>query len=118
MTEKKFAPTFHIHLPKTLEKRAFVYWTDENGKRCIKKGGINRAHTLEGRAAAAQALRAKLESEYLQNSSYILGMLDFMERKRHGWRKKTYQTNKSKIDLYVIWLGGFKSRISSGAIHV
>ncbi len=104
--EKKFAPVFHIFLPKDLGKEAFIHWTDEDGKRHRKKGGINRAQTHEGRAVAAQALRSKLEAEYFKTSSYVGRMLEFMERKRPGWRRKTYQTNKSKVDLFVIWLEG------------
>jgi integrase len=104
--EKKFAPTFHVFLPKSLEKEAFIHWTDDDGKRHRRKGGINRAQTLEARAVAAQALRAKLEAEYFKTSSYVGRMLEFMEKKRLGWRRKTYQTNKSKVDLFVIWLAG------------
>jgi integrase len=104
--EKKFAPTFHVFLPKSLEKEAFIHWTDDEGKRHRRKGGINRAETFEARAVAAQALRAKLEAEYFKTSSYVARMLEFMEKKRLGWRRKTYQTNKSKVDLFVIWLAG------------
>jgi integrase len=104
--EKKFAPTFHIFLPKSLEKEAFVHWTDENGKRHKKKGGINRADTHEARAVAAQALRAKLEAEYFRTSSYVGQMLEWAEKKRLTWRKKTYQTNRSKLDSFIIWLAG------------
>jgi integrase len=106
LAEKKFVPTFHIFISKDLAREAFVHWTDEDGKRHRRKGGINRAHTLDGRTVAAQALRAKLEAEYFKTSSYVGLMQEWVEKKRLTWRKKTWQTYKSKADMFVIWLAG------------
>lgn len=106
MAEKKFVRTFHVHLPKTLDKRAFVYWTNEDGKRCTKKGGINRATTLDARAVAAQALRAKLEADYLSKNDLLEGMRAWVEERRRRWRKKSFQTYVSKVDMFRVWVAG------------
>ena len=105
-TEKKFVPTFHVFLSEDLSKEAFIHFTDNQGKRCRKKGGINRFHTIEERRAAALALIEQMKAEYVPPSPFSKKLLTWLDDHRAGWRRKTWQTYKSKVDVFIAWSKG------------
>ncbi|MEZ4960440.1 MAG: tyrosine-type recombinase/integrase [Saprospiraceae bacterium] len=105
-TEKKFLPTFHVYLPDDLSKEAYIHWTDNLGKRHHKKGGINRFRTAEERRAAALALIVQLKADFVPASPLADKMLAWIEDHRPGWRKKSYQTYRSKVDCFIAWAKG------------
>jgi hypothetical protein len=105
-SEKKFLPTFHIFLKEDLTKEAFVHWTDALGKRHRIKAGINRLHTYEARLAAAQAVVRKLSEEYVQPSPIGERMLAWIAEREGKWKKKSFATFKSKVDVFLEWVKG------------
>ncbi|MCF8245369.1 MAG: site-specific integrase [Saprospiraceae bacterium] len=105
-SEKKFAPAFHVFISEDLTKEACIHWTDSLGKRHRRKGGINRFHTYESWLDAANALVAKLQEEYVPPSTIANQMLAWIEERRGGWRLKSYQTFKSKVDVFLEWAKG------------
>ncbi len=104
--EKKFLPSFHVFLSEDLTKEAFVHWTDALGERHRKKGGINRFHTYEERLAAAQALVAKLEKEFVQPSPIGERMRAWITNRQGKWKKKSFRTFKSKVEVFLDWVKG------------
>ena len=105
-TEKKFVPTFNVFLSEDLSKDAFIHWTDNVGKRHRRKSGINRFHTIEERRAAALALVKKLRAEYLSVLPITESMLAWVELHKGRWKRKTYETVKSRIQVFCSWLDG------------
>lgn len=105
--DKKNVPTFHVYLPDDLSKEAFIHWTDPDGRRRRKKGGINREKTLAGRRAAAERLLEYLRRNYVPPVTDVAAaMLEWVERNKGRWRKKTYQTNRSRVEGFIKWLDG------------
>ena len=103
--EKKFVPRFQLFSPVDLGKDWFIFYY-EGGKRKKVKGGINRHHTFDERMASAFALKEKLESEYQAPKPVREKMLDWVEENRGRWRRKSYQTFRSKIDCLLRWAKG------------
>ncbi len=100
--EKKLA--FHLYAPEDLSKEWFVYYYDGT-KRIKVKGGINRFKTAEERHAAAQRIIAELEESVVVSSGLGPKMSEWIEERRSSWRKKSYQTYKSKVDCFIEWKG-------------
>lgn len=109
MTEKKnFCPEFQVYSPDDLNLTWFVFFYEENGKRIRKYGQINRHKTRDERMQAAQELISALREGYeakpvkkdLKSQLY-----EQLEAQRPHWRKKSYQTVKSKVDLFIGWIG-------------
>ncbi|MCF8247517.1 MAG: hypothetical protein K9J37_21010 [Saprospiraceae bacterium] len=99
-------PTFHVFLSEDLSKEAFIHWTDHLGKRHRKKGGINRFHTLQERRAAADEHIASIIASYIPPSPIGEKMLAWVEERKSCWRKKSWQTFKSKVDVFLGWARG------------
>lgn len=106
--DKKFSPTFHVFLSEDLSKEAFIHWTDNLGKRHRRKGGINCFHSYPERLAAAQALVAKLEGDFVPSSPIGEKMLAWLEVNRGRWRKKSWQSIRSCVGCFVRWTAGRK----------
>lgn len=102
--QKKLLSEIKIYAPSDLTKKWFVYW-NEGGKRIRRYGDINSFQNIGDRFAAAKALKKELGTQ-IKKSSFILRALKFCEQKKPFWRKKTYQTNKSKVDVFAKWLKG------------
>lgn len=101
---KKFF-IFKIYVPEELNKKGFVSWNDPQKGRQRKYGNINSFKTYEERITAAEALKNELKKGYLK-SRHIIEALEFCEKRKLFWKKKTYQTNKSKVDVFAKWLNG------------
>ena len=102
--EKKLVPSFKVYSPLDLSKEWFIFYT-EGGKRKKIKGGINRFHTVDERRAAAEALKAELEAEYVPPMPLVENMLSWVELQSGSWKKKTHQTVKSRVVVFLEWLG-------------
>ncbi|RMF27952.1 MAG: site-specific integrase [Bacteroidetes bacterium] len=96
---------YRIYCPDDLSRPWFVWWVDENGVRRRVKGGINRARTRAERMAAALALVERLRLEGV-GEDVGARLVDWIESRRGELRRKSYQTIRSKIDVFLRWVGG------------
>lgn len=103
-TDKKFLPSFNVYIPDDLAKEAYIHWTDHLGKRHHKKGGINRFHSTEERRVAALALVEKLKAEYKPPLPLAEKMMEWVELQSGTWKRKTHQTVKSRVFVFLEWL--------------
>lgn len=103
--EKKFAPTFKVYSPVDLSKQWFIFWYDKEGRRKKRGAGINCYHTFDERMEASLALIERLKAEASELKPISLKLEDWVNNRRGFWRKKTYQTHKSKIDCFLRWRG-------------
>ncbi len=62
--------------------------------------------SVEERRAAAMELVEQLKANYVPVSPVMEKMLHWVEERRPGWRKKSYQTYRSKIDRFAEWARG------------
>lgn len=107
--EKKSLSNFHLYdAGGDLSKRWYVRYID-GGQRRKKYGDINFFDTKEGRVGAAKkiidALKQKPDGDIGHQSAIIVKAKAWIEDNRPRWRKKTYQTNKSKLENFIAWVG-------------
>lgn len=107
MAAKKKFFDFQIYVPEELNKKGFVSWNDPEKGRQRKYGAINSFKTYEERLAAAKELREKLDKGRIKDRM-LVAALNYCEKKKPFWKIKTYQTNKSKVDVFASWLQGRK----------
>jgi len=104
--EKKFLHRIRVHSPSDLSRRWYIAYYDTKGKRHRKYGCLNSLPTYEARIAEAEkmveAIKATLSRRPYTIRDQIYEELQF---KRGAWRKKTYQTFKSKVDIFFEWHG-------------
>lgn len=110
--EKKFiSEDIYIYVTQNnchqdLSKHWYIYYKLGN-KRIKKYGNINRIKDVDGRQRALDELQCYhqylLDKEYLYTVRRML--YNNLERLREvkEWRKKTYQTHKSKLDQLVAY---------------
>lgn len=97
--EKKCLPEIKAYFPDDLSKRWFLYYY-RDGDRMRVYGDINRYHTIAERKEAMRKLKRKLKIELavpvvtIRDKCY-----QYVEDNRPIWRKKTYQTIKSKLNV-------------------
>ncbi|WP_222166838.1 tyrosine-type recombinase/integrase [Edaphocola aurantiacus] len=104
--EKKFfSPELHS-FDNDLLKRWRVEWWEEhpkypNGKRCVKEGNINRGNTIEERLELAQLLISDIVKKYSKSEEEPATVLhQALISGQIGWRKKTFQTYKTIINVF------------------
>lgn len=84
-----------------LNKRWFVSYYPEKGKRIRVYGTINQAHTLEDRYEIAQKLITDiLGGAIVPARSQAELMIETLEARKPILRKKTYQTYMSKLTVF------------------
>jgi integrase len=115
--EKKFLPEFHIYMPEDLRKRWFIYFRDlRSNKRIRRYGNINSFNTADERHQAAQELIEQLKDQMMPSDMAIQkAIYAILEDKRLTWRKKTYQTMKSKADIFFGWM--HRKKITEEAVE-
>jgi len=101
--KKKCTPTFKVYRPADLKKKWFV-WYYQDGRRIRKYGDINQFNTAADREQAAQLLIDRLKGEYQLPAADRL--YQWLKDRRPMWRRKTYQTYKSKLDNLMRELAG------------
>lgn len=110
MAEKKnFFPEFRIYAPSDLAKKWFVFFYDAGGRRIRKYGNINQYDTGPERMKEAHALidALRVTYEHVEVETTLKERLyKIIEEKKPGWRKKTYQSVKSKLDRFYVWMNG------------
>jgi integrase len=104
--EKKIFPTYHIFLPSDISKEAFIHWTDNVGKRHRIRGGINKLKTIEERRLAAEKIIQELKRDWKPIMPLGLKMIGWAAEREGNWRKKTYQTIRSRIDCLIRFVDG------------
>lgn len=100
--EKKFCVKIYPE-DFSLDKKWFVYWNiTEKGRRVRKKkyGDINSFSSFSDRMKAAIKLKDSILNEYSGNNSVKKDAYQFISDLQPTWRKKTYQTIKSKLDTF------------------
>lgn len=103
MADKKiFVPK--IYSPDDLSKKWFVYWLDQSGKRVRKYADINKHNTYESRMLAAQAFIDSLS--FNPTLSIAEKLQEYVDESKPRWRKKTWQTHQSKLNVFIEWLSG------------
>lgn len=102
--EKKLAPVFRVYSPSDLSKAWFIYF-NQNGKRIKVKGGINRYRTFHERMTAAKALMAELSQSASIRFPVVCQMKNWIENRKNVMRLKGYRTYRSKVDVFLRWLG-------------
>lgn len=89
-----------------LNKRWYVYFNGENGKRVIKYGNINKEKTIQARRKACNELIKKLTSTMPATPAVVWQNIDKYLRSRASFlRPKTLQNLQSKIRVLQRWLG-------------
>lgn len=88
-----------------LSKQWYVHWR-EAGKTQKKYGTINRIDNLEGRRDALHKLQVSWSIKL--NKGVFAILYNHLERERieKKWRKKTYQTLVSKVQVLEDWMRG------------
>lgn len=103
--QKKFIPEVRIYTPSDLNKRWFVYYYDQNGKRVKVYGRINRFKTYENRLQEIKRVKAQLQAKEITiNKSMREKLYERVERKQNIQRKKTIQTYQSKLNILFSYL--------------
>lgn len=111
-TDKKNLPEIRIiSYGGDLSKTWVIEWR-EGTKRIQKKRGINEHQTVKGRTQAAEQLKAewliilsgKIEgfSGTLYKKQYRQ-IMSYMEAKKGGWRKSSYQSMSTHINKFLEW---------------
>lgn len=98
--EKIFLPTIKLYSPEDLSKDWFLFYI-WNRKRVKRKAGINIHQTFSERMAAALALREQWKKEIAAEKPISYKMIDWLEKHKPKWRRKTYQGMKSKVDCFL-----------------
>jgi len=107
MTEqKKFLPELKEYKPKDLTKNWFVYYYDSFGKRQRVYRGINEFKTYDERLIALKRLKNEIAMEGVPLIKPLkVKVYEVLADNKPVWRKKTYQTIKSKVDIFFSWCG-------------
>jgi len=107
--QKKFLPKLKVYAPEDLSKNWFIHYIDENGQRQRIYKGINKYNKQEERRAAIRRIMSKISRDgvVMQKTIQVL-IYEVIEENKTVWRKKTYQTIKSKADIFFNWCGNRK----------
>jgi len=104
-TKKNLCPKLSTRNNR-LDQSWFVYYYDaETGKRIRVYGDINRFKTVKGRTEAGNRIIATLTGVPV-GDTLIDRIQAYLDQEKHRWRLKTYQTYKSKLQVFKDWSNG------------
>jgi len=101
------SPTADLYTLRTFGNDLAKRWYFEyqvDGKRRKKYGNLNQFSTVRERHAAAQQLLSKIVATPVRRSLRKTSEA-WLETNAPRWRKKSYQSIKSKITVFFDWLG-------------
>ncbi|MBX2926994.1 MAG: site-specific integrase [Saprospiraceae bacterium] len=88
-----------------INKTWFVFWYDAAGRRQRKYGSINSHNTIEKRMEAAEALIREIQG-VRPPAPVLQRIAEYIAANRMQWRKKTFQTYSSKLEVFTAYAAG------------
>ena len=92
-------------LDRDLSKRWFIKFKFR-GKEYQRYGKLNHLATVKERMKLARKMCKEIHEEFADKPAPIAARAyKYLEENKEGWRKKTYQSYKSKLDVFFEFLG-------------